>query len=128
MEECGAERKNIRTFIQLFATGLLGSHVVRRTADRMPRGTASRVRIHVLEQTKITNLDIAIDRQQQIVRFEVVMQDAIVVRVFQTFQRLAKPLQTKSNRHWSVCRDPPREVAARLILHGDPTEYAVARW
>src|SRR5215813_3445503 len=94
-----AERKNVGTMIYRFAAHLFGRHVANRTYDHAGICIDSAsgnftlrfipIRLRQLRQSEVKNLYAAIFSYEDVVRFEVAMDDAFLVRSCKTLGNLA---------------------------------------
>ena len=127
VEERAAEGVDVGTAIGLVAVaGLLGRQVVGRAQHLLVMSPGERgvVLRHGERQPEVEDLDVPSLVDDQIGRFDVAVDEPLVVRVLQAERRLADEIGRLPHRQRAVLLDPGVQILPLDVLHHDEVDGA----
>ena len=112
-----AQREDVTTAIQVFTGDLLRRHI-RGRPDYCPRLGESLIGQHV-RHPEVHQLDTAIGEQEDVIRFDVPMDDAALMGVLQRLGDLKRDRDGFFRRQRPIALEPGAQRLAAQVLHGD---------
>src|SRR6266513_3294509 len=114
------EGEDVGAMVDSLATNLLRRHIAGRAHDHAgigSRGLSRRVAVgvllglHQLRETKVENLDTAVFGDEEVLRLEIAVNDALVVRGGESMSDLHRVIDVFANREWAALQDLPQGFA-----------------
>src|SRR5437016_1819465 len=128
----GPEGEDVRAMVDSLATNLLRRHIAGRAHDHAgigSRGLSRRVAVavllglHQLRETKVENLDAAVFGDEEVLRLEIAVNDALVVRGGQSMGDLDAVVDGFANRERAALQRMTQRFADEQF--GDEVRRAV---